>query len=68
MKNNKPSTRFWLLLGLVNLFAIVYPVHLLRRAADMPETLLATVVLMVVFFLLAVADLVSIFIAVGSRG
>jgi hypothetical protein len=65
MKTNKPTTEFWAVLTMVNVLALIYPIHLLLRAASVDENLFATFVLVGSFFLLVVVDAVSVLIAGG---
>lgn len=66
MKTNNPTTEFWTVLTMVNVLALVYPIHLLLRANSVDENLFATCVLVGSLFLLAVVDAVSIVIADAS--
>ena len=63
VKNNNPSKRFWSVLAATNVLAIIYPLNLLHNAASSDEKFLAVLALMVVTFLLMVADAISIVIA-----
>jgi hypothetical protein len=65
MKTNKPTTDFWAVLTMVNVLALIYPIHLLLRAVSVDENLFATFVLVGSLFLLVVVDAVSIVIAGG---
>lgn len=65
MKTNKPTTEFWAVLTVVNVLALIYPIHLLLRAVSVDENLFATFVLVGSLFLLVVVDAVSIVIAGG---
>ena len=65
MKTNKPTTEFWAVLTMVNVLALIYPIHLLLRAASVDENFFATFVLVGSFFLLVVVDAVSVLIAGG---
>jgi hypothetical protein len=62
-KKNKLSKQFWTFLAAINLMALIYPFSLLRRAESSDETLIAAVALMVVPFLLMVADAITVVIA-----
>jgi hypothetical protein len=68
MKNIKPSTQFWTVLTMVNVLALIYPIHLLLHADSPGASLFATLALMGFVFLLAVADAVSILIADAIGG
>ena len=63
VKNNKPLKQFWTVLATINVLALIYPVQLLHRAESGDERLLASLALMVVPFLLMVADAISVVIA-----
>jgi hypothetical protein len=65
MKTNKPTTEFCAVLTMVNVLALIYPIHLLLRAVSVDEKLFATFVLVGSLFLLVVVDAVSIVIAGG---
>lgn len=45
MKTNKPSTRFWTLLALINGVAAVHPVYLILQGGNTIDSFLATVIL-----------------------
>ena len=51
------------MLTMVNVLALIYPIHLLLRANSVDENLFATFVLVGSLFLLVVVDAVSIVIA-----
>ena len=63
MKTNKPTTEFWTVLTIVNVLALIYPIHLLRLAKSVDENLFATFVLVGSLFLLVAVDAVSIVVA-----
>jgi hypothetical protein len=63
MKTNKPTTEFWTVLTMMNVLALVYPIHLLLRANNVDGNLFATCVLVGSLFLLVVVDAVSIVVA-----
>ena len=65
MKTNKPTTEFWAVLTVLNVLALIYPIHLLLRAVSVDENLFATFVLVGSLFLLVVVDAISIVIAGG---
>jgi len=68
MRTKKPSIRFWTLLGAINVLAALYPVHLVRQADTAPDSFLAGAVLIVLVFLLVIADAISIMIAYFAAG
>ena len=63
MKTNKPTTEFWTVLTMMNVLALIYPIHLLLRASSVDQNLFATCVLVGSLFLLVVVDAVSIVVA-----
>ena len=63
MKRKNPSTEFWKVLTMVNVPALMYPLHLLLRANSLDENLFAACVLVGALFLLVVVDAVSIMAA-----
>jgi len=52
-------TKFWVILALINIAAIIYPVGLYVQADSNETQLLAVIALSSVAFLLAIADMVS---------
>ena len=71
MKTDKPTAEFWAVLAMVNVLALMYPIHLLLRANSVDENLFATCILVGSLFLLVVVDTVSIVVAealgIGKR-
>jgi len=69
MKTDKPTTRFWAVLAVVNTLVLIYPIGLLHRAESADEHVFAARMLIGFVFLLAVVDAVSIVVAdvVGKR-
>ena len=63
MKKQKTRDDFWLILGLINLVAMIYPTSCYLRADCMEDQILAVFVLCGVGLLLAVVDTVSIAVA-----
>jgi hypothetical protein len=63
MRGNETKNQFWLVLGALNVLAMIYPIVLVYRADQIDAKLLAAVVLVVAILLLAVGDAVSIVIA-----
>ena len=63
MKRRGTTNQFWLVLGTLNVLVMVYPIVLVCRADRVDARLLATFVLIVAIFLLAIADTVSIVVA-----
>lgn len=60
MKKGKSREDFWLVLGVVNLLAMLYPMNCFLRADSMENKIVAVFVLLGVGLLLAIIDTVSI--------
>lgn len=60
MKKQKAREDFWLILGLINLVAMIYPMSCYLQADSMENQIMAVLVLCGVGLLLAIADTVSI--------
>jgi uncharacterized membrane protein YhaH (DUF805 family) len=63
MKKRKAREDFWLILGLINLVAMIYPMSCYLQADSMENQIMAVFVLCGVGLLLAIADAVSIAVA-----
>lgn len=63
MKKEKSRGDFWLVMGLLNLLALVYPMSCFLRADSTEEQIVAVFVLCGVALLLAIVDTVSIVVA-----
>jgi len=63
MKKGKSRDEFWLVLGILNLLAMVYPTSVYLRADSMEDQVLAVFVLFGVALLLAIVDTVTIVVA-----
>jgi hypothetical protein len=63
MKKQRVLDDFWLVLGLINLVAMVYPASCYMQAGSMEYQLMAVFVLVGVGLLLAIVDTVSIAVA-----
>jgi len=63
MKKQKDRGDFWLILGLVNLVAVVYPMSCCMQADSMEDQVLAVSLLCGVGLLLAIIDTVSIVVS-----
>lgn len=63
MNRNRPSMKFWIVLGAVNLLTLSFPVILLHRAKSVGEDLFANLVLIGCLLLLAVVNAVTILVA-----
>jgi uncharacterized membrane protein YhaH (DUF805 family) len=60
MKKQKAREDFWLILGLINLVAMIYPMSCYLQADSVEDQLMAVVVLCGVGLLLVIVDTVSI--------
>ena len=63
MKRAKSREDFWLVLGLINLLAMLYPMNCFLRADSMEDQIVAVFVLLGLGLLLAIVDTVSIVVA-----
>jgi hypothetical protein len=63
MKKAKSRDGFWLVLGILNLLAIVYPISVYVQADSIEDQILAVFVLFGVALLLAIVDTVNIAVA-----
>lgn len=63
MKKPKPKEDFWLMLGLINLLAVVYPMSCYLQADGMEDQILGIFMLCGVGLLLAIVDTISIAVA-----
>lgn len=63
MKKKKSREEFWLILGIVNLLALVYPMSCYLRADSIEDQIVAVSVLIGLGLLLAIVDTVSIVVA-----
>jgi len=63
MKADEPSRQFWTLLTMMNLLALIYPIHRVLHANSVDDNLFATGVLLISLVLLVVVDAVSIVVA-----
>jgi len=59
MAQRNPKTKFWMILALINIAAIIYPVGLYVQADSNETQLFAVIALSCIAFLLAIADTVS---------
>jgi uncharacterized membrane protein YhaH (DUF805 family) len=62
MKKQKSRENFWLMLGLINLLAVVYPVNSYLRADGMDQVLWVCV-LLGIGLVLAIVDTISIVVS-----
>lgn len=63
MKKRKARTDFWLILGLINLVAMIYPMSCYLQADNVENQIMAVFVLCGIGLLLAIVDTVSIAVA-----
>ena len=63
MRNKKRDPKQWVILALVNVLVIMYPVSLYCQASDDQSTLVGACALVGAAFLLAIGDLVTVFLA-----
>ena len=63
MQNKKRDPKRWVILALVNVLVILYPVSLYCQASDDQSTLVGACALVGAAFLLAIGDLVTVFLA-----
>ena len=62
MRRNQSKARFWIVLGTINLLALAYPISLFADP-NQDGALLATITLLGVAVVLAIADLISVALA-----
>jgi hypothetical protein len=63
MSRNNQRTKFWTILAIFNIVAIVYPISLYTNAEGSDQQISALLVLVGIGFMLAVVDAVSALIA-----
>jgi len=63
MKKQKAREDFWLILGLINLVAMIYPMSCYLQSDSMEDQIMGVLVICGVGMLLAVVDTVSIAVA-----
>ena len=66
MRNRKRDPKWWLILALLNVLLIEYPAGLYFQADDDVSRVMAGLVLGGVVFVLAIADCVTIVVAVAE--
>ena len=66
MRNRKHDPKWWLILALLNVLLMEYPAGLYFQAGDDAARLMAALVLGGVAFILAIADFVTVFLAVAE--
>jgi hypothetical protein len=62
-KHNRPTKRFWLVLGGLNVLALFYPVSLFLDVTSGDGQLFPSLLFLGILFVLAIADTVSIVFA-----
>jgi hypothetical protein len=63
MTQRNPKTRFWAILTMINVVAMIYPVNLYFQADNGDAQFFATIVLLGAALLLAITDTVSAIVA-----
>ena len=63
MKAKRPTSRFWTVLTVINVLAIMYPLRLCLGGDGADTQLLATLALLGAGFFLAITDTISILLA-----
>ena len=66
MAKTRCKSRFWTILGAVNLLAIAYPISMLLGADTQGEMLLGAVALFGAGLVLAIADIISVLLAYST--
>ena len=66
MRDRKRDPKWWLILALLNVLLMEYPAGLYFQAGDDTARVMAALVLGGVAFILAIADFVTIFLAVAE--
>ncbi len=66
MKSNKPTARFWTVLGAINIFAIVCVIGIFLDAHSADGQLVAGFTLITAALLLFITDIVSIVLVYGE--
>jgi len=66
MRKRKRDPKWWLILALLNVLLMEYPAGLYFQAGDDAARVMAALVLGGVIFVLAIADFVTVFLAVAE--
>ena len=66
MKSNKPTARFWTVLGAINIFAVLCGIGIFLHADSVDKRLVAGFTLIAVALLLLITDIVSIVLVYGE--
>ena len=65
-KSNKPTARFWTVLGVINIFAVLCVIGTFLRADSADGKLVASLTLITAALLLFITDIVSIVLVYGE--
>ncbi len=63
MKRSKSTAQFWIVLGTINVLALVYPINLVHRADSMDDNFFAVLAAIGVVFALILVNTVSILLS-----
>ena len=66
MKSNKPTARFWTVLGAINIFAVLSVIGIFLHADSVDGQLVAGFTLIAATLLLFITDIVSIVLVYGE--
>jgi len=66
MTTNQSKSRFWTVLGLINLLMVLYPVSMLISADSQEGTIEAVLALCGVGLVLGVGDMISVLLAYSA--
>jgi len=66
MKSNKPTARFWTVLGAINIFAVLCVIAICVHADSVDRQFVAGFTLMAAALLLLITDIVSIALVYGE--
>jgi hypothetical protein len=66
MTRNRSKTRFWIILGIVNLLLLLYPINMLLGPDTQEGNVVGVIVLCGVGLILAVGDMISVMLAYST--
>ncbi|MGA8314218.1 MAG: hypothetical protein WB755_29605 [Terriglobales bacterium] len=66
MKSNKPTARFWMVIGAINIFAVLCVIGIVLHADSVDGQLVAGFALIAAALLLLITDIVSIVLVYGE--